>query len=192
MTADPGVAGSSPLTPADRHKASAWFIVEGALLIVLGVLAAALPGLAGFAGAAVFGWVLVFSGVFGLASLFGARRHVHVALGVASGLVALVVGLLIVWRPLVGAVTLAILLGVYLLIDGGSVIGMALDQRRRGGRRWGWLLASGVLDLGLALVVLMLRPIGDTVLLGFVIAIDLVVAGIALVGVGLGARQKPI
>lgn len=183
MTASP-----APALP-HRRTAAPWFIVEGVLLIVLGVAAAALPGLAGVAGAIVFGWVLVLAGVFGLVTVLGSRHHAHLIFSIVSGVVALLVGLLIVWRPLIGAITLAIFIAAYLLIDGAALIGLALDQRKRGGRRWGWLLVAGVVDVILGLVILAMGPLGDSVLLGIIIALDLIVAGVAMVMLGLAARR---
>lgn len=183
-------AAASPAAPAVRRRAAPWFIVEGLLLIVLGGLAAALPTLAGVAGALVFGWVLVLAGVFGLGSVVGARRHAHLAFSIISALVALGVGLLIVWRPLIGAVTLAIFIAAYLLVDGVALIGLAWDQRKRAARGWGWLMASGVVDVLLAILVLAMGPLSSAVLLGFIIAIDLAIAGIALVTLGWHARQS--
>jgi uncharacterized membrane protein HdeD (DUF308 family) len=174
---------------ADRRRAAPWFIVEGVLLIVLSVVAAALPGLAGVAGAAVFGWVLILSGLFGLVSLTGSRHHAHLIWAIASSLVALAFGGLIVWMPVVGAAALAFVIALYLLLDGVALIGLAWDQRKRMGRRWPWLMLSGVLDLLLAGLIAALGPLSDAVLLGFIIALDLIVAGIALTAMGLAARH---
>lgn len=174
---------------APRRGAAPWFIVEGVLLIVLGALAAALPELAGVAGALVFGWVLVLAGVFGIASVLGARRHAHLALSIVSALVALAVGALILWRPVIGAVTLAIFVAAYLFIDGVALIGLGWDQRRRSARGWPWLLAAGVVDLLLAFVILAMGPRANVLLLGFIIAVDLIVAGVALVTLGVHARR---
>ena len=183
----------TPVTPArpspHRRLAAPWFIVEGVFLILLGVVAAALPGLAGVAGALVFGWVLILAGIFGLGSIFGSRHHAHMVLGVVSALAALVIGALIIWAPLVGAVTLALFLAAYLLIDGATLIGLGMDQRKRAARGWPWLIVSGVIDIVLALVILALGAGADATLLGFLIALDLIVAGIALVTLGLHARR---
>ena len=172
-----------------RRKAGPWFIVEGVLLIILAILAAALPELAGVAGALVFGWILVLAGVFGLGSMFGERRHAHVIFSILSSLVALAAGLLIVWRPLIGVVTLAIFIGAYLLVDGFAMIGMAWDQRKRAARGWPWLMISGVIDVLLGLLVLAMGPRASLLLLGFIIAIDLGIAGIALITLGVHARR---
>jgi len=176
-------------TSAERRRAAPWFMVEGGLLIVLGVVAAVLPRLAGVAGAAVFGWVLILAGVFGLSSVIGARRHAHMAWSIVSGLVALVVGALIVWAPLAGAIALAFLLALYLLVDGVALIALAWDQRKRAAKRWAWLMVSGVVDVVLAVAIVSLGPLSDSMLLGFIIALDLIVAGIALLTIGLAARH---
>jgi uncharacterized membrane protein HdeD (DUF308 family) len=184
MTAS--VAAASPLF---RRKAGPWFIVEGVLLILLAILAAALPEVAGVAGALVFGWILVMAGVFGLGSLFGERRHAHLIFSILSGLAALAAGLLIIWNPLIGVVTLSIFIGAYLLLDGVATLGLAWDQRRRGARGWPWLIFSGVVDLLLGLLVLAMGPRASALLLGFIIAIDLGLAGIALITLGVHARR---
>jgi uncharacterized membrane protein HdeD (DUF308 family) len=172
-----------------RRLAGPWFIVEGVFLILLGVAAAALPTLAGVAGALVFGWVLILVGTFGLGSIIGSREHAHLALGVVSALAALVIGALIVWTPLAGAITLALFLAIYLLIDGATLVGLAMDQRKRQARGWWWLAVSGVIDILLAIVILALGAAADATLLGIIIALDLIVAGIALVTLGLHARR---
>ena len=187
MTA-PEIAAAPAASP--RRRASAWFIVEGILLIVLGVVAAFLPGAAGVAGALVFGWVLALSGLFGLVSLFGSRGHAHMVWGVISALIALAVGVFILVYPLVGAVTLAIFIAAYLLIDAVALIGFGLDQRRRHGRGWVWLTVAGSVDIVLALFILAMGPLSDVLLLGYVIAIDLVIAGLALATLGWAARRS--
>jgi uncharacterized membrane protein HdeD (DUF308 family) len=178
-----------PTHHATRYRVGPWFIAEGVLLIVLGVVAAALPAIAGVAAAVVFGWVLILAGLFGLTSLIGSRDHAHLLWSVVSGVVALVVGALIVWAPLVGAVTLALFIAAYLLIDGVALIGLGLDQRKRTARGWPWLIVSGVIDLVLALAILALGAGADATLLGFLIALDLIVAGIALAALGWHARR---
>jgi uncharacterized membrane protein HdeD (DUF308 family) len=187
MTTAPTAPAVRP--PPHRRLAAPWFIVEGVLLILLGLLAAALPTLAGVAGALVFGWVLILAGLFGLGSIIGSRHHVHTILSVISALAALVIGALIVWSPLAGAVALALFLAAYLLIDGATLIGLGMDQRKRAARGWPWLAVSGAIDIVLALVILALGARADATLLGILIALDLIVAGIALVMLGLNARR---
>src|SRR5579875_2975469 len=140
------------MAAAQTHR---WFTLEGVLLIILGVLAIALPIAAGLAAALVIGWVLLLSGILGLVAVFRARHLAHPGWSAASAVIALLAGLLILWNPFAGAITLAVLLGAYFLVDGIVLIGLSLDQRRRSSR-WSWMLGSGILDLILAVIILLL------------------------------------
>ncbi|HWF00649.1 MAG TPA: DUF308 domain-containing protein, partial [Caulobacteraceae bacterium] len=93
---------------------------------------------------------------------------------------ALGVGLTLVFFPVVAAAALAIVLGVYLLLDGVATVGLALDHRKRGDRAWGWLLAVGILDFALAAAIFIMGAIGEASLVGFIIGLDLVLAGAAM------------
>jgi len=167
-----------------------WFIVEGVLLILLGVLAAALPGVAGLAAAIVFGWILIVSGILGLVSLLGQRGHAHLVWSAISAIIALVAGVLVLLAPIAGAVGLALFIAAYLFLDAVTLIGLALDQRRRERRAWGWLIVAAVVDFLLAGFIVAMGPLSMTVLLGFVIAVDLIMAGVALIALGVSLRQS--
>ena len=155
-------------------------VIEAVLLVLLGIAAIVLPLAAGLAVSLVVGLVLLVSGAVGLFSAFSGGAHVHRGWSVISAVIALAVGLLILVNPLVGAATLTLLLGVYLLFDGISLIGLAMDQRKRGAARWALLLASGVIDLGLAALIVFLGAVGSAVVIGLIVGIDLIAAGAAL------------
>jgi uncharacterized membrane protein HdeD (DUF308 family) len=165
-----------------------WLTVEGVLLIVLGLAALVLPIAAGLAAALVFGWVLVLSGLVGIVGAFAARSVMHPGWSLISGAIALIVGALLLWNPFAGAISLTLLLAVYLAGDGAVLIYLAIDQRRRLAGRWGWLLASGIADLVLAAGIVALAPFMAPLMLGVVVGIDLVFAGIALIGL---ASRRP-
>ena len=173
----------------ERRKVAPWFIAEGVLFIVLGVLAAALPGVAGLAAALVFGWALILCGVLGVIGLFGSRAHAHPVWRLISALVALAAGVLVLWRPIAGAGVLALFVAAYFAVHGVAAIGLGLDQRKRSARGWGWLIASGVIDLVLAAVIIALGPLARLVLVGFLVGLDLMVSGVAHLMLGLAARR---
>jgi uncharacterized membrane protein HdeD (DUF308 family) len=172
-----------------RRHAAPWFIVEGILLIALGAVAAGLPVVAGVAAALVFGWVLILSGIFGIVTLFAARAHTHIIWGGVSSAIAMLVGVLVVVFPLAGAVGLATLVAAYLVVDAIAMVGLALHQRQHGGWGWIWLLVAAIASLALAAFVMLLSAQGDATLVGIIVAIDLVVGGIALVSLGIVARR---
>jgi uncharacterized membrane protein HdeD (DUF308 family) len=159
---------------------SIWLTIEGGVLILLGVLALISPIFAGLAAAALFGWLLIMVGLLGLIAAFAGRAHAHLGWGMASAAIALIVGVMLLFNPMAGAVGLGILIGAYFLLDGISLVGLGLDHRKRGMRAWSWLLAAGVFDILLAAFILTLGAIGSTVLVGVLVGVDLIVAGIAL------------
>jgi uncharacterized membrane protein HdeD (DUF308 family) len=161
-------------------RRSTWLTVEGVLLILLGIFALLAPLFAGLALAVTVGIILVVVGAVGLISAFAGRRHVHYGWSLASAAIALIVGLVILIWPLAGAAAFTLVLGAYLLFDGISMIMLALDHRRRSDRHWGWLLAAGIVDLLLAGVLITLSAAGSAVVIGFIVGLDLIVAGIAL------------
>jgi uncharacterized membrane protein HdeD (DUF308 family) len=105
---------------------------------------------------------------------------VHQGWSIASAVLALVAGLLILFYPLAGTALLAFFLGLYLLLDGVSLIGLALDQRKRGSARWALLLASGIVDILLAVLLFALGGVGSAIVIGVILGLDLIVAGAAL------------
>jgi uncharacterized membrane protein HdeD (DUF308 family) len=84
---------------------------------------------------------------------------------------------------------LALFVAAYLAADAMAMIGLGLDQRGRKAGGWWWLIVSAVVDVVLAAAILVLGPLGDMVLLGYIIAVDLVVAGIAMASLGFVARR---
>jgi uncharacterized membrane protein HdeD (DUF308 family) len=161
-------------------KRSPWLTIEAIVLIILGVVALVLPLAAGIAVSVLFGLTLIVSGVVGLISAYAGRNHADSGLGFASAVIAIAVGAALLFYPLAGPVMLTILIGAYFLVDGVILIGMALDQRKRGARRWGWLMANGVLDIVLAAVLLLISAVGSAVLVGIFIGVDLILAGVSL------------
>jgi uncharacterized membrane protein HdeD (DUF308 family) len=166
-----------------EHPRSTWLTIEGVVLIILGIAALAAPLIAGLATAVLVGWLLIMAGVLGFLSAFAGRAHVHMGWSIVSAIVALVVGVLVVFFPLAGTLVLALLIGAYLLLDGVALIGLSFDQRKKHAKAWGWLLVSGIVDIILAIVIVALSAIGSAVFIGIIIGIDLIIAGIALIAV---------
>jgi uncharacterized membrane protein HdeD (DUF308 family) len=169
--------------------ARGWLIFEGLLMVALGVLAGALPVFAGLAVALVMGWVLVFSGLLSLVGLFGSRGHDHPVWRVVSALIAIGAGGIVLWSPVVGVMGLAILIAAYLTLNAITAFAMAVHHRGRAARGWGWLVFSGLVGIALAVFILLLNPRGDAVLIGFFIAINLIVGGLSLFGISAGIRR---
>jgi uncharacterized membrane protein HdeD (DUF308 family) len=56
---------------------SLWYLVQGALMILAGILALVYPAISSVAVVFFIGWLLIFSGIFQGISLIGARHVPH-------------------------------------------------------------------------------------------------------------------
>jgi uncharacterized membrane protein HdeD (DUF308 family) len=164
------------------------FLMEGIALVVLGLLAIAAPEFASLAAAIFFGWLLLISGCVGLFATLRARHAPGFAWALASAILGLVAGTLLIFAPLQGTFSLTAVLIAFLFIEGAVSIAYAVEHRSGRSGRWGWVLASGVVDLALGGVLLAGLP-GDALwALGVLLGINLTFGGWSLIAMALHAR----
>jgi uncharacterized membrane protein HdeD (DUF308 family) len=179
--------------PADYAGAirqhSTAFIVEGIVLLVLGVLAVLLPPLATIGVTIFIGWLFLLSGVMGLVATFWARPVAGFWWSLISAVLGIAAGLVLLASPVGGAVSLTLVLIVFFVIEGVATIMYALDHRRELSGRSGFLLFSGVIDLGLALMILLGLPGTAAWAIGLLVGINMLFGGAALLMMGLHARK---
>ena len=178
-----------PATTKTVHDHWLWFLLEGCVLIVLGGAAIVLPTVAGLATTILFGWLLMLGGLVGFLSGWRARNAPGRLLAVLSSLLAIVAGGILVGFPVAGLMSLTLVLAAFLTVDGVVSILYALDHRRHASQRWGFLLVNGLLDILLAVLILWWLPDSAAWILGLVLGIDLVFAGVSLVAMALAARR---
>jgi uncharacterized membrane protein HdeD (DUF308 family) len=94
-------------SPAPRG-AGRWFVLEGGLLLALGVLAETLPPLSGSGSALVFGCMLILSGLVGLVALVASRAQTHPLWRIVFAVAAIVAGAVVLWAPLAGALAMVL------------------------------------------------------------------------------------
>jgi uncharacterized membrane protein HdeD (DUF308 family) len=188
-TIDPDVARVQRAVAGVLHEHWILFLIEGVVLIVLGATAIALPPLATIAATIIIGWLFLVSGVMGLLTTFWMRRAPGFWWSLLSAVLGIAVGLLLLASPLRGAVSLTIVLVAFFIIEGVASIMFALDHRRELSGRWGWMLASGVVDLILSALIFAGLPSTAAWAIGLLVGINLVFGGVALVGMALHARN---
>ncbi len=127
-----------PRDAAILRKYSTWFLIYGILLIVLGALAIAAPGVAALTVSLLIGWLLIAGGAFGLVMTFSAGAAApgfwwHLL----TSIVYLLAGIALLASPVAGAITLTIVLAAYLLAGGATRILLAFGYRRDIPGAWG-------------------------------------------------------
>jgi len=165
------------------------FLIEGAILLVLGVLAIALPQIATLAVAILIGWLFLVSGIVGVITTFWMRTAPGFWWSLVSAVLGIGAGLVLLLSPATGAISLTLILVVFFIIEGGASIMYALDHKRELSGRWGWMLASGIIDLILAAAVLVMLPGAAGWVIGLMVGINLVCGGVALIGMAMHARD---
>lgn len=169
-----------------RHRGL--FLFEGILLLALGVLAVLVPAIASVAATIFFGWILLVSGVVGLFTTFRGRQLPGFWWSLLSAIIGIVAGVLLLAWPLQGAFSLTSVLIAFLLIEGAVSIFYALEHRS-GTPRWGYMLASGIVDLVLGLILFAGLPGTAVWALGLLIGINMIFGGWALILMALSAAD---
>jgi uncharacterized membrane protein HdeD (DUF308 family) len=166
------------------------FLIEGVILLILGLAAIALPPLAGLATALVLGWLFLLGGIVGLIATFGQKNAPGFWWALLSAAVSVLAGGVLLANPAQGVATLTYVLIAFFLIDGIIIIVMALEHRRELSGRWEWMMLGGVMDLILAGIIIAGLPGTLAWALGLLVGIDLVFGGITLIAMAMSARQR--
>ena len=105
MTLNPSIDGLQERVAAALKRHTTYFLVEGIVLIILGLAAIAVPFIATLTFTIFFGWLLLISGVVGLVSTFSLRPAAGFWWSLLSAILAIAVGFLLIARPGPGAVS---------------------------------------------------------------------------------------
>jgi uncharacterized membrane protein HdeD (DUF308 family) len=165
------------------------FLTEGIILLILGILAIVLPPIATIAVEVLVGWLLLMSGIVGLIATLRMRGAPGLWWSLLSAALGIVAGIVLLRWPLSGALSLTLILTVFLVLEGLVSILYALEHKRELSGRWGAMLVSGVIDLFLAGVIFAGLPGTAAWAIGLLIGINLVFGGSALIAMALHARK---
>ena len=145
-----------PSTELQRAVANAihehWllFLIEGIVLVLLGAAAIVVPVIATLTFTLVIGWLFLISGIVGLVTTFWMRNAPGFWWSLLSGVISIAAGIVLIRWPISGSVSLTLVLIAFFLIEGIVTLMYAFEHRTQLSGRWGWMLASGIVDLILA------------------------------------------
>lgn len=154
-----------------------WVLAFGIVTLLAGVVALVWPGRTLVVIAVLFGIQLIVAGIFRFVAAFAVDDESTGArvLFALLGVLALIVGIYALRHILVTLASLALLLGIYWVINGVVEVFTALSHRGLPHR--GWTIAMGVLSVVAGLVVLF-NPTISLLTLTFVLGIWLIIFGI--------------
>ncbi len=171
------------------HEHWALFLIEGIILVILGIAASALPPIATLAFTIIIGWVFLISGVVGLFTTFWARHVPGFWWSLISAIIGIAAGVVLLLWPITGTLSLTLVLIAFFVIEGIVSIMYAIEHRNQLTGRWGWMLVSGIIDLILAGIIFAGLPGTAEWALGLLVGINMLFGGAALIAMALAARH---
>lgn len=174
---------------ASLHTHWKFFLIEGIVLMALGIAAVALPPLATVTVEIVVGWLVLVSGVLGLLMTFRTRGSPGFGWSLLSAVVGIAAGAVLLIWPLSGVISLTLVLTIFLATEGIISIMYAFAHRRESTGRWELMLVSAVVDLVLAGIILAGLPGTALWALGLIVGVNLFFGGLALTAIALQARS---
>jgi uncharacterized membrane protein HdeD (DUF308 family) len=151
-----------------------WDFVPGIAFLVVGILALLEPPIASLAAGIYLGFMLCVAGGIALAAGIANFGRRGAWLGLALGLLSFLAGVLVLYNPVVGAVSLIWVLGAWLFV--GGMFQLAMGFRAPVGR--GWLVFVGIVDLLLGLLIFWMPPASAFAFLGYFVGISFVFRGL--------------
>ena len=171
------------------HEHWTLFLIEGIILVILGVAAIALPPLATLAFTIIIGWVFLISGAVGLITTFWARGVPGFWWSLISAIVGIAAGVVLLLWQITGTLSLTLVLIAFFVVEGIVSIMYAIEHRNQLSGRWGWMLISGIIDLIIAGIVFAGLPGTAAWALGLLVGINMLFGGTALIAMALAARH---
>ncbi len=189
---DPPVAPEELRREMRRYLHAHWraFGLQGLLMALAGGAALLAPFVATLVSTFFLGWLLVLLGGAGLIACFRMRGARGFWSNLAFTLLTLLLGAIVLFDPLAGAVTLTTALAVYFLLVGLATFPLAMAFRESTGRFVLLLLSAG-LNVALALFLVIGLPGTAVWAVGTFLGISLLISGISLALAALDARTGP-
>ena len=167
------------------RKSGFWLLILGALLIVVGLVAISSSFIATLATVVMVGTLLMIGGAVEIVDAFLGRGWRGFWMHLLAGIMYLVLGFLLVQRPLAAAAFFTLMLAAAFFVGGLFRIIVALSERFYG---WGWVLLNGVITLILGILIWREWPEAAFWVIGLFVGIDMLFDGWSLVITALTIR----
>ena len=169
--------GKTRFIPAVVGQNRVYFIIAGTLMVIVGAAAILFPLVSTLATAVFLGWIMAVAGIVQITHAFSARRWGGAVWSGLVGVLLLAGGLSTVFYPVVGSLSLTLLLAGMFVAKG--IIEIAGAYRSRAEAGWGWLLASGIIALVVGIMIAVQLPNAALWVLGLLLGINLIASGVS-------------
>ena len=168
-------------------KASGWGMAWGILTILFGLFAIGSPLASGLAMTLVIGVTLLAAGVSMLIFAFQAPSLGKILLKLLFAGLTILVGISVLAQPGIALANLTLLLGIFFVVDGFFSFIVAWNVKPEQG--WGWLTFNALVTVVLGIMILKGWPQSSLVVIGILVGIRLIFAGVTMLTLGTAVRQ---
>ena len=163
-----------------------WFLAKGIFMILAGTLALGDYVMVALFSMIFLGWLMIFAGVVEAIHAFWKKEWGGLFLNLLVGVLYVVVGLMVLANPKATAITLALVMAIFFILDGIFRIIIAVTARFP---QWGWMLFNGIVTLILGLIIWQQWQYFGLRIIALFIGIDLIISGWTWVMVSLASRR---
>lgn len=164
-----------------------WFVIVGAILVILGFLALSYEFIATVFSVYFIGTLLIIAGIVQALHSFKLKGFGQTALWAVMGVLYIIAGILSFTQPIAVSTAFTLIIAFLLIVSGITQIINALNNK--GFPKWGWWLFSGIITFVLGLLILIGWPSNSLWVLGMFLGIDLIFQGWAYIAVGLAIKS---
>lgn len=166
-----------------------WWLIAGMASLAGGLFALANPLAATLTSVLLTGYLFMAVGLLMLISIFSDTSWSSRLLSLLLGLAVLFVGINIVSNPLRGVLSLTVLVAIMMLVIGVLRIVYAFGLPTPALKAL--LILSGVVSVLLGLMIFSNFPYSAAVVLGILLAIELISNGISLIALAMARKSAP-
>ena len=168
-------------------KASGRSIVWGVLMLICGMLAIAMPLASSIGLVILLGWLILFVAIWHLIFAFHSKSIGGIFWKVLLALLYGFVGVYMLFHPVLGVLSLTLLLACFLLVEG--VMEIILYFNIRSASNSGWILLDGIVTLLLGGLIWFHWPSSSVWVIGTLIGISLIFSGISRIMLSSSIRR---
>jgi uncharacterized membrane protein HdeD (DUF308 family) len=182
-----GLEFGQPPALAPLRAKWGWIVALGVVYVVAGIVALGSVASATAATVLVVGVMMMVSGAAEVVNAFQIKTWGRFLFWLALGVLYIIAGFVAFRNPLLTAVWLTLILGASLAASG--VVRIFLGFSMQHGSPWIGVVVSGLITLALGAIILAHWPVSSLWTLGIFLGVDLVVAGMSWIGIGMGLRR---
>lgn len=157
-------------------------------LIILGILAILLPGIAVALFPAILGWVVLGGGILQVMQSSQSRAVRGRWLNLGGGALYIAAGLHLLINPVKSVAAFSFALGLLFIAEGSLTIFMAFGRRVGGAMSW-FVAINGIITLVLGILTINRWPVAAMALIGLYLGLSLLLSGASLLSAALAVRK---